>query len=95
MKQGTTYDPIIYSTKTAAVYSISDRVEYRYGKAEARMPLFMDDVSSEEVGSCEKSNKKLQGDRNTEKNEYGIKRECYDLEQKKKISKKTSCRKIN
>lgn len=55
----------------------------------------MDDVSSEEVGSCEKSNKKLQGDRNTEKNEYGIKRECYDLEQKKKISKKKSCRKIN
>ena len=31
------------------------------------MPLFMDDLSSEEVGSCEKSNKKLQGDRNTEK----------------------------
>ena len=67
MKQGTTYDPIIYCTNTAAVYSISDRVEYRYGKAEARMPLFMDDLSSEEVESCEKSNKKLQGDRNTEK----------------------------
>ena len=29
------------------------------------------------------------------KNEYGIKREDYDLEQKKKISKKKSCRKIN
>ena len=31
------------------------------------MPSFMDDLSSEEVGSCEKSNKKRQGDGNTEK----------------------------
>ena len=31
------------------------------------MPLFMDDLSSEEVGPCEKSNKKMQGDGNTQK----------------------------
>ena len=67
MKQGTTYGAIIYCTNTTAVYSISDRVEYRYGKAEAGMPLFMDGLSSEEVGSSEKSNKKRQGDGNTEK----------------------------
>lgn len=67
MKQGTTYGPIIYCTNTTAVYSIGDRVEYRYGKIEEGMPLFMDDLSSEEVGPCEKSNKKMQGDGNTQK----------------------------
>ena len=79
VKQGTIFGPIMWCAETSTVNSTGEEVNYRYGRINIGMPVFMDDIAT--AGKTEHVRKGINNYARMEKEKkinFGLKTTKYD-----------------